>query len=99
MPERLNLTYASAVILEAIAERRTYGFQIIDGTGLPSGTVYPALRRMEAAGLIESAWDHEGADKSGGPPRKHYAITRGGRKHLEVLRGRYPRLTQTSKTK
>ena len=95
MPQRLNLTYASAVILEAIAERQTYGFQIIDATGLPSGTVYPALRRMEMIGLVESAWDHQSAEKSGGPPRKYYRMTDAGNEHLERLRGRYPRLAQT----
>ncbi len=97
MAERLHLTYASAVILEVIAERRTYGFQIIEGTGLPSGTVYPALRRMEAAGLIKSAWDSEETDESGGPARKYYRLTRNGQQHLDVLRVRYPRLAQTRK--
>ena len=92
MPERMNLTYASAVILDAIAQRKSYGFQMIDATGLPSGTVYPALRRMEAAGLIEAGWDYEAAEKSGGPARKHYRLTRGGVQHLEVLRGRYIQL-------
>ena len=99
MAHRLNLTYASAVILAVIAEGRTYGFQIIDDTGLPSGTIYPALRRMVAAGLIEAAWDHEAAEKSGGPPRKHYFLTEEGRRHLEVLQGRYPRLTRTNAAK
>jgi len=97
MVERLNLTYASAVILEALAQRKTYGFQIVDGTGLPSGTVYPALRRMESAGLIESAWDHKGAEASGGPARKYYRLTTNGRKHMTVLLDRYPRLARTSK--
>ncbi len=97
MSGRLNLTYASAVILEAITDGRTYGFEIIDGTGLPSGTVYPALRRMESAGLIESAWNHEGANKSGGPPRKYYRLTRSGRQHREALRDRYPGLARARK--
>ena len=99
MSERLNLTYTSAVILESIAERHTYGFEIIDNTGLPSGTVYPALRRMEAAGLIESGWDREAAEASAGPPRKYYRLTSDGRKHLGVLRDRYPKLARASKTK
>ena len=99
MADRVNLTYASAVILETIAERHTYGFEIIDGTGLPSGTVYPALRRMEAARLIESGWDHKAADVSAGPPRKYYRLTSDGRKHLAALRDRYPRLARMSKAK
>src|ERR1017187_6586554 len=76
MPERINLTYTSGLILHAIATGQSYGFDIIDYTGLPSGTVYPALRRLESAGLIESVWDHKNADKSGGPPRKDRKSTR-----------------------
>ena len=94
MGARLNLTYASAVILEAIADGCAYGFQVIDATGLPSGTVYPALRRMEAAGLIEASWDHTGAEKSGGPPRRYYSLNRDGRKQLDLLRGRFRGLAQ-----
>ncbi|HVN03661.1 MAG TPA: PadR family transcriptional regulator [Bryobacteraceae bacterium] len=92
MPERINLTYTSGLILHAIATGQSYGFDIIDYTGLPSGTVYPALRRLEFAGLIESVWDHKNADKSGGPPRKYYRLTRPGRDHLHTLRARYPLL-------
>lgn len=94
MPAPLNLTYASAVILGAIADGGTYGFQIIDQTGLPSGTVYPALRRLEAAGIIETRWDHAGAEKSGGPPRKYYSLTSAGKHHLDILRKRYPRSSE-----
>jgi len=94
MPKRMNLTYASSVVLEAIAQGRSYGFQIIDGTGLPSGTVYPALRRLEAFGLVKAFWNHRNAEKSGGPPRKHYRLTVLGREHLGHLRERFPLLAR-----
>jgi DNA-binding PadR family transcriptional regulator len=97
MPERMNLTYTSGLILTAVAMGLSYGFDIIDHTGLPSGTVYPALRRLESGHLIESIWDHKNADKSGGPPRKHYRITRLGREHLERLRARYPLLEKVAR--
>jgi PadR family transcriptional regulator PadR len=97
MAERFNLTYTSGLILQAVAEGFAYGFHIIDHTGLPSGSIYPALRRLEAAGWIESLWDHKGAEKSGGPPRKYYRLTRTGRGHLNVLRDRYPLLEGTVK--
>lgn len=96
MPERLNLTYTSGLILQTIADGGSYGFSIIDRTGLPSGTVYPAIRRLESAGLISSRWDHEGAEKSGGPARKHYRITSSGREHLKLLYDRYPLLERTA---
>jgi len=97
MREHLNLTYSSGLILEAIAQRIAYGFDIIDHTGLPSGTVYPALRRLDSAGVIESLWDHKGAEKSGGPPRKYYRLTALGRQRLHLLRERYPLLEKMAK--
>jgi hypothetical protein len=37
----------SALILQAIDAGPFYGFSMMDMTGLPSGTLYPAMRRME----------------------------------------------------
>jgi DNA-binding PadR family transcriptional regulator len=97
MPDHLNLTYTTSLILQMIANGLSYGFDIIDHTGLPSGTVYPALRRLESAGLVESLWDHKGAEKSGGPPRKYYRLTAPGRTRLNLLRDRYPLLEKMAK--
>lgn len=94
MPKHPNLTYASGIVLEAIAQGASYGFQIIDETGLPSGTVYPALRRLESAGLIRSVWDSAKEEISGGPARKHYRLTVAGRAHQNRLRERYPLLAK-----
>ncbi len=49
-----SLSYASTSILLAIGTGYRYGFDVMDITGLPSGTVYPALRRLEQSGLIAS---------------------------------------------
>src|SRR5258705_274807 len=43
------LSFSATVILQAVANGFAYGFDIMDATGLPSGTVYPALRRLEDA--------------------------------------------------
>jgi len=94
MAKHLNLTYASGIVLEAIAHGASYGFQIIDETGLPSGTVYPSLRRLESAGLIRSVWDGRKTETSGGPARKHYRLTASGRDHQDRLRDRYPLLAK-----
>ena len=72
-----TLSLSAATILLAINSGRSYGFDIMEFTGLPSGTVYPALRRLEEARLIRSDW--EATESSGGPPRKHYKITPAGR--------------------
>ena len=49
------LSLSATVVLQAVANGYGYGFDIMDATGLPSGTVYPALRRMEESGLVKSA--------------------------------------------
>src|SRR6187200_2320395 len=87
------LSYAATVILQVAANGYGYGFDIMDATGLPSGTVYPALRRMEAAGLILSQWeDAVVAQREQRPLRKYYALTKLGRHTLADVAARY-RLT------
>ena len=51
------LTYATATILNAVSNGYLYGFDIVDMTGMPGGTVYPALRRLEEAGYLTSTWE------------------------------------------
>ena len=97
MSDNQSLTYTTGLILWVITQGESYGFQIMDATGLPSGTVYPALRRLEAAGFIESGWSHRRVEQSGGPPRKHYRLTRQGRDRLAVLCERFPLLARTGK--
>ena len=53
---RLSIT--AVCVLQAIAGGYQYGFDIIDQTQLPSGTVYPALGRLERDGLLKSAWEN-----------------------------------------
>src|SRR5262245_57271094 len=73
------LSYSATAILQAVANGYQYGFDIMDITGLPSGTVYPALRRLEDGGIVVSKWEkHEIAQKELRPPRKYYELTRAG---------------------
>lgn len=88
-----KLSHTSALILHAIAVGYRYGFSIMESTGLPSGTVYPALRRLETDGLIRSQWEAESiAEKEQRPPRKYYKTTAAARPVLEASRSRYPLL-------
>ena len=66
------LTYSTTVILQAIANGSSYGFDIIDMTGLPGGTVYPALRRLEEAGHLTSAWEKETIARAEPRPARRY---------------------------
>ena len=84
------LSFSATVILQAVGNGSGYGFDIMDATGLPSGTVYPALRRMEAAGLIDSNWEKPAiAQREQRPPRKYYELTRIGRLALTEALKRY----------
>ncbi|MGE0865926.1 MAG: PadR family transcriptional regulator [Vicinamibacterales bacterium] len=78
---RLSITAVS--VLQAIAGGYEYGFDVIDQTGLPSGTVYPALSRLERDGYVRSAWEDEaGAHAEGRPARRYYRLTAPGVKAL-----------------
>ena len=89
MPAR-SLSYAATAVLEAIAEGHQYGFDVIAVTGLPSGTVYPALRRLEDAGYVESRWeDHRVAQREVRPVRKYYEVTDSGQERLTAALVRY----------
>ena len=90
------LTYSSAVILRAVANGYLYGFDIIDVTGLPGGTVYPALRRLEDTGYLISKWEkHRIAQAEQRPPRKYYELTRPGQDALAEAVKRYRLLEQS----
>jgi PadR family transcriptional regulator PadR len=88
---RPNLTFPTGLVLQAIHQGHRYGFDIIEGTGLPSGTVYPALRRLEAAGCLESEWeDPREAEAQGRPPRCYYHLTPAGNGLLGEAVARFP---------
>lgn len=100
MSADVHLTHTAALILKTLNAGYRYGFDIMDATGLPSGTVYPALRRLEAAGLIAAKWEKEKeafADQR--PARKYYRLTPSGEQILSRAVKRYPLLEQVSPRK
>src|ERR1043165_5324108 len=89
------LTYTTAVILQAVANGYLYGFDITDITGVPGGTVYPALRRLEESGLLTSKWEEQSiAQAEPRPQRKYYEMTLSGRDALAEAVKRYRLLEQ-----
>ena len=92
-----KLSHTAAFILHAIHSGQVYGFSLMEKTGLPSGTVYPAMRRLEHAGLIQSRWEQQWiADAEQRPLRKYYKVTREGKAALAAAYKRYPLLEQLS---
>jgi DNA-binding PadR family transcriptional regulator len=83
-------TFSTSLVLEALARGYHYGFDIMDATNLPSGTVYPILRRLEREGMVTSEWEAEGvAQSEQRPPRRYYELTGAGEKVFEQTAQRY----------
>lgn len=76
--------HLDSLILAVLESEPAHGYAIIerlkqrsDGAlSLPEGTVYPALHRLEAAGLLSSSWS------DGSRRRRVYRLTRSGRREL-----------------
>ena len=93
---KTSLSFSATVILRAVANGYPYGFDIMDVTGLPAGTVYPALRRLETHGYLTSKWEKpEIAQKELRPPRKYYEMTPDGEAALQEALRRYRVLDET----
>ena len=58
-------------LIELLRERSSGFFE------LPEGTVYPALHRLERAGLVESGWS-----EAGGRRRRVYELTARGHRAM-----------------
>src|SRR5215475_13690881 len=95
MASEVKLSHTASITLQAIDAGSGYGFSVMEMTGLPSGTVYPAVRRLERDGLIRSQWEKQSiADAEQRPARKYYKLTRDGRATLEASQKRYPLLAR-----
>jgi PadR family transcriptional regulator PadR len=76
----------SIILLSLLSEKEMYGYEITEKVqelsegylSYKEGTLYPALKRLELNGLVESYWEKS----SEGPRRKYYKVTNTGRKAL-----------------
>ena len=87
---RPDLTgHLDLLLLAVLEDAPAHGYRVIetlrdrsDGAfDLPEGTVYPALHRLERAGLLTSRWDETTPRR-----RRIYAVTPGGSRQLEGRR-------------
>lgn len=80
----INLPRVQQAVLEVIAEHeRTHAYeikQVLKGR-IGHASVYAALSAVQAKGYVTAEWEipGEGATASGGPPRKYFELTAGGR--------------------
>lgn len=76
MPRKRRSSDQTLSLLRGLLEQpRTWrhGYDLSQETGLPSGTLYPILVRLDGRGLLESKW--EPAPEAGRPPRHLYRLT------------------------
>jgi DNA-binding PadR family transcriptional regulator len=93
MRDSRRLSFAATSVLHAVGSGVRYGFDIMDHTGLPSGTVYHALSRLERDGLVRSQWEAlEKAHGDGRPPRRYYRLTAQGERALAQAIARFQAL-------
>ena len=99
MGRLFSLTYPTAAVLLAIRARHRYGFDIMDATGLPDGTVYPILRRLERRGVLVGAWEEESTARAEQrPQRRYYRLTPVGEEALAEVMERFPTLHRLFET-
>jgi PadR family transcriptional regulator, regulatory protein PadR len=81
----MRMTLATTLVMQAIGAGHRHGFDIVEVTGYPTGTVYPALRRLERDGYVRSRWEAERtAMRDGRPARRYYELTASGVTALEA---------------
>ncbi len=87
-PATLKLLRALAVQPDA----RRYGYELMQMTGLASGTLYPILMRLSDNGLLVSEWER--LEHNGRPPRHLYRLSAGGLAFTRSYAAEQPGLAQ-----
>jgi len=90
--------HLDAILLSVLADGPRHGYAVIEALqarsggalDLPTGTVYPALRRLERAGHVRSEWV-----TVGGRERRTYELTAAGRRTLNTERDAWRAFTRT----
>jgi DNA-binding PadR family transcriptional regulator len=97
MAKTAPLSFGQVSILHAIADGNRFGFDIMDATGLTSGTVYPTLDKLESLGYLSSRWeDTKKARREKRPPRRYFDLTAAGAQALATALTKYKNLKPVS---
>jgi PadR family transcriptional regulator PadR len=88
--------HLQSLVLSVLRQGDAHGFEILKrleqaGSGaleLKEGSLYPALYKLEAAGLVKGAWE-SGQTARRGPRRRVYRLTAKGGRRLELARGEF----------
>lgn len=82
MDAQMKRGFLEVCVLASLKSQDSYGYQIVKDVptvlGLTESTLYPLLKRMEAAGLLTTySVEHNGR------LRKYYRITEAGVRHID----------------
>jgi len=86
MTRRPNMSRQTHRLLQAMLTAPLnwrYGYELLQQTGLKSGTLYPILMRLSDQGLLEAKWREP--EFNGRPPRHAYRLTPEGRAFARAL--------------
>jgi DNA-binding PadR family transcriptional regulator len=81
MAEQVRITAGVARLLAVLVVDATqwrYGLDLMRATGQPSGSLYPMLTRLEAAGWLDAEWEDVDPVAQGRPARRYYRLTADG---------------------
>jgi DNA-binding PadR family transcriptional regulator len=90
------VTIAVAKVLSALMDdpdELRYGLDLMTATGLPSGTLYPLLRRLQDAGWVVAKWEQVDPVAVGRPARRYYHLTAEGIERAETALAELRRAT------
>ncbi|QIZ01060.1 PadR family transcriptional regulator [Streptomyces sp. S1D4-11] len=86
------MTLPTQLVLQALLEnpaREHYGLELCKLAGLPSGTIYPILARLEGVGWLVSTWEDPAVHQAAGrPPRRFYRLAEGGAEQARLALAR-----------
>ena len=79
----LQLLQILALLIED-PNRKFYGLEIIQETGVQAGSLYPILAGLEKKGLVVSEWEDINEQEAKRRRRRYYQITLRGVKYAEA---------------
>lgn len=86
----MRISHSGLLVLKACLDRssqRLHGYELMQMTGLASGTLYPILMRFEREGWLSSIWEDVNPSDEGRPRRRLYRITGTGQSALTQYLG------------
>src|SRR2546421_9148593 len=95
--------HLETMVLSVLERGEAHGFEVLRrleaaGCGalrLKEGSLYPALYRLEADGLIKGEWEDGSSDRRG-PRRRTYHLTRKGTRRLDQGRAEWQVFVQVN---